>query len=127
MANPHAVSITKLQAIVDFAHQCKAPITVPDVADLLHVCPSSARSYLSKLVDIGFLERTKPAHQSDKLQFTPTSKTTIPNDIVRIRDPKKQRIMFSEDGCRVMQSVAVQIGMVRDPLIKALFGDWKAT
>lgn len=127
------VGIMRMNRIIEMA-RAHGTLTIKFVAQEFNCNDKCAKLHLQRLVERGLMtERPMQLKNSirlfDLVPGTQLLELPEPPDRPRpsVAKPKaKKRIVVDEYARRVRVAPAVQLGMQRDVLVHAFFGDWRA-
>lgn len=126
------IGILRMNRIIELG-RAHGTLTIKFVAQEFECYEKCAKGYLQRLVEMGMMtERAQAAQNSVRyFDLVPSAKfITLPEPPKRPRPsvakPKKKRVIIDGSRRRVQVVPAAQIGMPRDPLVQALFGDRRA-
>jgi hypothetical protein len=124
------IGILRMNRVIEMA-RAEGALTIKVVASEFECYEKSAKIYLERLVDLGLMtERPMLLKNSVRLfDLVPGAQ------LLEVPEPKQDRpsvkkprrhIVVDEYCRRVFTVPAAQVGMKRDPLVQALFGDRRA-
>jgi hypothetical protein len=127
------IGIKRMNAILGLS-LAQGAVTIQSMSRHFETDETTAKKYLHRLVDMGLMD-VMPSAARKNAQKLYTAKPDaqllpVPNSVVAprpaVKKAGKRRIVVDECCRRVHTVPAAQVGMPRDPLVQALFGDWRA-
>jgi len=134
------LGISRMNKIIDLARE-HGPLAVRFVCDQLNLNEKSSVMYLHRLTDMHLMEvLPREKGNAPKLyQLLPGAQPLpVPVPVFGPRKSRakpgstrgRPRLKFPGEEDRMMRRVnyvpAVQLGVTRDPLLQAFYGDWRA-
>jgi hypothetical protein len=124
------IGILRMNRVIEMA-RAEGVLTIKAVAAEFDCYEQSAKKYLQRLVDLGLMtERPMLQKNSVRLFDLVPSAQLLEVPVPKQHRPsvkKPRRPIVVDDCCRRVFTVpAAQVGMRRDPLVQALFGDRRA-
>jgi hypothetical protein len=131
LTHPRArIGILRMNRVIEMA-RAEGALTIKVVAAEFDCYEQSAKKYLQRLVDLGLMtERPMLLKNSiRKFELVPGAQLLEVPEPKQVRPSvkKPRRPIVVDEYCRRVFTVpAAQVGMQRDPLVQALFGDRRA-